>query len=822
MNGEYPKERSIETVAKEDKAGIVEALGLTTASVDELGSIMRLKIKGTINSYDFLVMNNVMSTLTYLDLSEATIVYNAFEYTTGCHTENNQFPSYAFSSNKLFELQLPKSITSIAKYALYGQSSLTSIEIPKGVVTIEDDAFASCYILSNVSLPTTLKNIGGSAFSSCSKLEKITLPDNLESIGNYAFERCSNLREITLPNSVTSLGGNAFRSCGQLSNIVLSENLKIINSNTFNGCSNLKEISLPHGLTTIYKEAFRYSGLTSIQFPSSIEEVKSNAFYGCSSLKDIYTSVVEPFTIVQNTFDDVAYQDAILHIQEVAYDNYFYNTQWSQFIHKEDFSAPYKDFYLVGDYIMTANSARLNGETNDQNVVTPPDADLRAGSGLVVEGSESQDLDEVHVAYDGSSNSASIIGEGTQDGDCNININKLHIDIAVNANKWYFLTFPFDINLSDITYDGSHVWRTYDGALRATNGNGAWQNVSGNKLIAGKGYIFQGNKAGTLTLTVPNVKMDSENRIVSLAEHVADNTQNSSWNFVGNPYLNYYDIADLDYGQPITVWNGSSYVAYRSGDDNLVLHPFQAFFVQKPDAVDAITFDAECRKTKTQSESSAATVTQYRMGAQGTNTSRMLINLTLTDGNATDRTRVVFNDNARATYETECDAAKFMADGVPQLYSMDADKVMYAINERPVEKGVVALGYKAINAGEYTIAATRTDVGVMLKDNLTGATHNLSNGSYTFTSDAGTFDNRFSLVMTGETTDIKSADCGKEAVVETAHNRIIVSNANGLKTTVVGADGVTAGYLEGNGAVNVTSGIYIVTVGEKTQKVIVK
>ena len=64
----------------------------------------------------------------------------------------------------------------------------------------------------------------------------------------------------------------------------------------------------------------------------------------------------------------------------------------------------------------------------------------------------------------------------------------------------------------------------------------------------------------------------------------------------------------------------------------------------------------------------------------------------------------------------------------------------------------VPLGFKAATAGNYTIALTNSDglfagnQEVFLKDNLTGIEHNIKVSPYTFTSQAGTFDTRFSLV----------------------------------------------------------------------------
>jgi hypothetical protein len=65
---------------------------------------------------------------------------------------------------------------------------------------------------------------------------------------------------------------------------------------------------------------------------------------------------------------------------------------------------------------------------------------------------------------------------------------------------------------------------------------------------------------------------------------------------------------------------------------------------------------------------------------------------------------------------------------------------------------IVVLGFKATTAGNYTIAIDHVDglftgsQDIFLKDNLTGAQHNLKGGAYTFSSDAGVFDTRFEII----------------------------------------------------------------------------
>ena len=54
----------------------------------------------------------------------------------------------------------------------------------------------------------------------------------------------------------------------------------------------------------------------------------------------------------------------------------------------------------------------------------------------------------------------------------------------------------------------------------------------------------------------------------------------------------------MDFTAPITTWNvdNRTFNAYSVADDELVLTPLQAFFVQKPALVDAITFQASGRQ----------------------------------------------------------------------------------------------------------------------------------------------------------------------------------------------------------------------------------
>ena len=186
-------------------------------------------------------------------------------------------------------------------------------------------------------------------------------------------------------------------------------------------------------------------------------------------------------------------------------------------------------------------------------------------------------------------------------------------------------------------------------------------------------------------------------------------------------------------------------------------HPtYQAFFVQKPSSADLRNagFDPDKRTTYTKGNKKKNQAQASRAKAQ-VNPDRLLVNLTVSDGENTDKTRIVFNDRQQMDYEMECDAVKFAStENVPQLYSTYKN-VNYAINERPNGNREVQLGFSTKKNGEFSIAAVRMDTPLLLKDTELDITFDLGVGEYTFTAKAGTYDNRF--VLTPAATDDATA-----------------------------------------------------------------
>lgn len=664
---------------------------------------------------------------------------------------------------------------------------------------------------------TSDNEVGAYAFRGLKNLISLKLPKNAKVIGEAAVWGCGNLCEAILPEQLKRIGYGAFDDCERLVVASLPPLLRYIGASAFSTCRSLKKVSFPRNLQSIYSSAFDHcESLVEVRFPSNIQEVGEYAFADCP-IKKVYTYTIEPIKISQNTFDSDTYSTAELWMPTQSYSNYYYNTQWGQFRNDKYhwFDEPYEYFYVNNDYTLDkGNSADGDKGRFDGT----PDVDVNPGGGLIVEGEGDQGAGDVHLKGDGK-NWASIIAHANMDA------KRLYLDITVKANCWHFFCFPFDVKRSNISCKGSFVFRYYDGKVRADKGKGGWTNLPDTEeyLRAGKGYIFQTSMDATLSILIEKDKFGKLPGVTvsgSLEANASTNEQDASWNFVGNPFTSFFNVDENGFAAPITRWNGSTYEAVRPGDDDITLHPFEAFFVQCPADNDKIEFAAANRTTQIKSEKQAEVNKQKRR--QSTlNPNRLMVNLTLGNGKDSDNTRVVFNPEKTARYEMECDAAKFESGtAAVQLYSIEAKAGKMAINER--QAGSVRLGYTASKGGTYTISAMRMDQPVMLRDNVMNVTYDLSNGDYQFTSEAGTFDDRFMIMIDGSATGV--ADIARESGVNILpmQGGMNITGTEGQTVNVYAFSGAIVATRTSDGFLSLTKGVYVVEVGQMKAKVAVK
>ena len=212
--------------------------------------------------------------------------------------------AYAFSSayQKLVNLQLPSTLTTIGDRAFYNCKGLTGpldfSGCPK-LTTIGSSAFCNCSGLTgplDFSGCPALTSIGGAAFRDCTGLTTLDLScPKLTTIGDGAFSGCRGLTgslDFSSCPALTTIGDAAFQSCTGLTPLDLScPKLTTIGDYAFSVCRGLTgslDFSSCPALTSIGDYAFlNCSGLTgSLDFSGcqALTTIGDSAFSNCSGL----------------------------------------------------------------------------------------------------------------------------------------------------------------------------------------------------------------------------------------------------------------------------------------------------------------------------------------------------------------------------------------------------------------------------------------------------------------------------------------------------------------------------------------------------------
>lgn len=321
-------------------------------------TISALTVSGSMDVRDFACINENITSLTSIDLSNCNIMaYDSREEQYlgyGTHFENNAIPASAFFGfTELETVILPSNTTTIGDGAFAGCSKLTTLTVGEQIEKIGDYAFSGCTALNNITLPTTLSRIGDYAFDKCSalatidlsecinlsyigkrafaqntSLSTVTLSETIKNLGEAAFAGCSLLQEITLPASISHCGTGIFAGCTILQKADFSKaQTDSLSAWTFSGCTALTEVSLPESMTAIGEGAFYYcSALQTIILPTNIEYLDAFSFAGCSALQaiDFMPDNVESigrYTFYQNTSaENVIIPSATAYIGDHAFE----------------------------------------------------------------------------------------------------------------------------------------------------------------------------------------------------------------------------------------------------------------------------------------------------------------------------------------------------------------------------------------------------------------------------------------------------------------------------------------------------------------------
>lgn len=782
--------------------------------VDKVQDVRNLKIDGGMNDEDWKVIDMMKDNLFSLDLSKTDVKEindSQFDGNNGwlfLHTVKlpeglTKIGSYAFRSSCVENVNLPSTLKSIG-YGAFSSSPIAEAILPADCLELGDHIFEYCRLLSKASLPEKLTAIPYYMFSGCHQLTMDKLPSSLKTIEAMAFYECYNVA-FDLPKSLVSIGSSSFyrtNKNGAKTKLVIPENVTSIGSSAFSECDKYVSAELPASYYYLTDDNILPSSITTLRVKSPTV-VSSND---------------------KRVISDEVRKNIVLQVPSYLVNSYKLDEYWYNFASIEGFSTSDVDNWpIYGNLVLGARDRFEN----------TPSVTVHSKGSLKVNGTAAMPLNNLTIESDPDNKEYgrmfSNADEVTVAGVLKTNFN------IGRANRWYFISLPYDLKVSDIVSleeeAPKYVVRYYDGANRAANGaTGSWKNYDKNAIIpAGTGFIFQASEAGWWQFPAQNNASKQQltsNKMFEkkLEKNQSADASNSGWNLVGNPCQSWYNIHKLNFTAPITVRENDSYAAYSVIDDDYVIAPNQAFFIQCPEGLESISFPVDGRQMTSEIKGQL----NVKAYASEQTEQRSLVDLVVSDGTNKDRTRVVLNDKASASYDVMCDASKFMSDNtsVPQIYSYDNSGVKYAINERPENNGIIQLGFRAGEGGCFTFSLVRNTMDkVLLVDNEKGVTVDLTSQDYQFTADAGVYDRRFELRLAGNNlTAIDKMEADAENNVKVVADGIILNNVYGdvAVYTVGGAKVASLRMQGGNKHIVLAAGNYVVKASGKSMSIVVK
>lgn len=301
----------------------------------------------------------------------------------------------------------------------------------------------------------------------------------------------------------------------------------------------------------------------------------------------------------------------------------------------------------------------------------------------------------------------------------------------------------------------------------ATNSYNSIASPNTTDFSTAKGYLIRMPNNHPATATVWNGKFIGTPNNGTIVYPLANAGVGKRFNLIGNPYPSPVNLRTFISQNSANItgtlyfWRKTnnalspSYCSWTAiggfvsnGEDqvfnpNDVLQTAQGFFVEAKATATSVTFNNSQRIGNNAGQF-------FRMAEPERH--RMWLNLT-GEGGTFSQTLIGYFQGATLGDDQDIDG-KYINDGPVTLTTM-IDGEDYAIQGRPLPfepSDAVPLKMAVTNAGSYTIAIDHLDgifeggQNIFLKDKLLGGTHDLKAGPYVFSTEAGTFTDRFEIV----------------------------------------------------------------------------
>ena len=444
--------------------------------------------------------------------------------------------------------------------------------------------------------------------------------------------------------------------------------------------------------------------------------------------------------------------------------------------------------------------------------------------------------------------------------------------INANEKKFYWLSFPFDVRLSEVfgcgVYSNDYVIQYYDGAERAAKGCWAdsptyWRyywDPTDVILKKGMGYVLyidweqilaqqftHGNTEVSIYFPSANTEpMDISGKLetVEIPEYKCTIERcdryiyDSNWNIIGVPAY-----ANIDqFGNPmiakqiegaahgltvgfVYVYQPATYSYYVAACQDTTFRSMQAYMVQFGGTINWQEKSVTGEVVPSQRMMRAATPDEEA--------DRHTLRLVLQNAAAqqVDHTYIRTQEtNVTAAFDLNYDLTKQFSSGANVYSLVGENRITLAANVLPMtdaQQGV-SIGVTLPTDGVYTLALPDgTDgLNVVLYDRTLGTYTDLSLAGYTFEAAAGTLDTRFELIVKSPSVTTQMTDATAPYVVY-VDNGIVRLEGVETGTTVRLFDAVGrlvwTRLADGNLEIPaMAAGTYLLQIGNAVEKIVIR
>jgi hypothetical protein len=291
-------------------------------------------------------------------------------------------------------------------------------------------------------------------------------------------------------------------------------------------------------------------------------------------------------------------------------------------------------------------------------------------------------------------------------------------------------------------------------------------------LFPGTGYAFYHSSASTVNFSnLTSLIPDLSSLLLQYNGGGKTYTSNYGFNLVGNSLtcgLNWNLISpsgDINNSIYYTInYKIGSYVrGAPSGINGASEHipPLQGFLVRANASGASLDFTNAREHTTQQRYKKSLDIN--KKDTESSSSTDPMIKLELDNSSNQDETLIWFNHNATTSFDGDYDGLKILSSGYDQIYSWSSSK-KYGINAMPLpdKSEIIFLGVKLLNSGSgFKIFASQFqglnnyNVTLTDKSNSNFIVDLKTTSGYTFSSDAGTFPDRFILTIDAITTGVK-------------------------------------------------------------------